>query len=418
MNKPKIHELAKELNVTSKRLMEKLDEIGIHPKSHMTTLEDDELEKLYKHIGIVKHAPNNAGAAHGSPESKSDHADNTARKNAPRIIRKTEVIIRDELPVEETKDKKDKKPSFVRSAENNDGLMAGYTRGKDSNMISGIRKRSKNEADEPVEEAKPLLRKEADNAADRPKKPVDDILSIKKVAHKPERTDNNAEGSNVKEQENMQKESIVLEKPQVQVAEQDEKVAKNPVNVEAKEKFEQAQAEKPAPAVQATKVETPSVQTEEAPKAPAARAEQQEKPREETAPQEAPRPREQTPRFENQRREGGYQGNRESGYQGNREGGYQGNREGGYQGNREGGYQGNREGGYQGQRQDGFRPREGAGGGYQGQRQGGYQGNREGTSGGYQGNRPAGGYQGNREGGYQGNRPGGYQGNRPGGYQG
>ena len=121
-------------------------------------------------------------------------------------------------------------------------------------------------------------------------------------------------------------------------------------------------------------------------------------------------------------REGGYQGNREGGYQGNRsQGGYQGNREGGYQGNRsQGGYQGNREGGYQGNRsQGGYQGnREG---GYQGNRpQGGYQGNREG---GYQGSRPqGGGYQGNREGGYQGSRPqgGGYQGNRPqgGGYQG
>ena len=44
LNKPKIHELAKELNVQSKRLMEKLNEIGIYPKSHMTTLEEDELE--------------------------------------------------------------------------------------------------------------------------------------------------------------------------------------------------------------------------------------------------------------------------------------------------------------------------------------------------------------------------------------
>ena len=148
------------------------------------------------------------------------------------------------------------------------------------------------------------------------------------------------------------------------------------------------------------------------------------------------------------RSQGGYQGNRDNnrsqgGYQGNRDnnrsqGGYQGNRDnnrgqGGYQGNRDnnrsqGGYQGNRDnnrgqGGYQGGQ-----------GGYQGNRdnnrsqggyQGGYQGNRDNNrpqGGGYQGNRPQGGYQGG-QGGYQGNRDnnrpqgGGYQGNRPqGGY--
>ena len=132
---------------------------------------------------------------------------------------------------------------------------------------------------------------------------------------------------------------------------------------------------------------------------------------------------------DNNRGQGGYQGS-QGGYQGNRDnnrgqGGYQGNRDnnrsqGGYQGNRDnnrgqGGYQGG-QGGYQGNR-DNNRSQ----GGYQG----GYQGNRDNNrpqGGGYQGNRPQGGYQGG-QGGYQGNRDnnrpqgGGYQGNRPqGGY--
>ena len=155
------------------------------------------------------------------------------------------------------------------------------------------------------------------------------------------------------------------------------------------------------------------------------------------------------------RSQGGYQGSRDNnrgqgGYQGNRDnnrgqGGYQGS-QGGYQGNRDnnrgqGGYQGSRDnnrsqGGYQGNRdnnrgQGGY---QGGQGGYQGNRdnnrsqggyQGGYQGNRDNNrpqGGGYQGNRPQGGYQGG-QGGYQGNRDnnrpqgGGYQGNRPqGGY--
>ena len=122
------------------------------------------------------------------------------------------------------------------------------------------------------------------------------------------------------------------------------------------------------------------------------------------------------------RSQGGYQGNRDNnrsqgGYQGNRDnnrgqGGYQGG-QGGYQGNRDnnrsqGGYQG----GYQGNR-DNNRPQ---GGGYQGNRpqggyqggQGGYQGNRDNNrpqGGGYQGNRPQGGYGARPQGGYQG-RPG------------
>ena len=117
-----------------------------------------------------------------------------------------------------------------------------------------------------------------------------------------------------------------------------------------------------------------------------------------------------------------YQGNRQSGsnYQGNRQGGsnYQGNRPAGssYQGNRPAGssYQGNNS---QGNRQSGsnYQGNRPAGGSYQGNNS---QGNRQGGSN-YQGNRPAGGsyqgnnYQGNNS---QGNRQGGssYQGSRPG----
>lgn len=82
----------------------------------------------------------------------------------------------------------------------------------------------------------------------------------------------------------------------------------------------------------------------------------------------------------NDRREGGYQGSRD----GQRGGGYQGSRD----GQRGGGYQGNRDG----------------------QRSGGYQGSRDGQRSGGQGGQTRGGYQGNRDG----QRSGGYQGGRDG----
>ena len=52
MGKMKVHELAKELELSSKDLMDKLKKIGIEAKSHLSTLEDDEIklikEKLAK----------------------------------------------------------------------------------------------------------------------------------------------------------------------------------------------------------------------------------------------------------------------------------------------------------------------------------------------------------------------------------
>jgi len=221
LNKPKIHELAKELNVTSKRLMEKLNEIGIYPKSHMTALEDDELERLYNHIGLVRRDKNESSSqSRTETETKPpEHVETAFRKNAPRIIRKTEVIIHDDTPLEDAKGKKGKKP-YVRVSDSNDGLMAGFTRGTKDSPIAAIKKHTKpkESVKEDKEENKPIFRLEAETI-EKPKKPVDDILSIKKVAHRSEKTEKlekaekeeiNNENKDTR-QDSMQKESIVME---------------------------------------------------------------------------------------------------------------------------------------------------------------------------------------------------------------
>jgi len=46
LSKIRVYELAKELNTTSKRLMEKLAEINIEVKNHMSLLEEKDLEAL------------------------------------------------------------------------------------------------------------------------------------------------------------------------------------------------------------------------------------------------------------------------------------------------------------------------------------------------------------------------------------
>jgi translation initiation factor IF-2 len=90
MDKVRIYELAKELNVSSKRLMEKLGEININVKNHMSYLEENELSALYKHIGI------NTQKEAAKPAAQPMHAKSEAKrdtKSAPRIIRTTEIIV-------------------------------------------------------------------------------------------------------------------------------------------------------------------------------------------------------------------------------------------------------------------------------------------------------------------------------------
>ena len=48
MGKMKVYDLAKELDLTSKEILEKAKKLGINAKSHLSSLEDDDVEKLKK----------------------------------------------------------------------------------------------------------------------------------------------------------------------------------------------------------------------------------------------------------------------------------------------------------------------------------------------------------------------------------
>lgn len=145
LTKLRVYELAKEMNTTSKRLMEKLAEINIVVKNHMSLLEEHELEALYNHIGVIKHKD-------GSEEKKviqalhtADNSKDTRKeaKNAPRIIRTTEIIVDSNDEVRNTKTdnnsnngkkadnrdfSKNKRNDYVKVATSNSGLRPGFVR--------------------------------------------------------------------------------------------------------------------------------------------------------------------------------------------------------------------------------------------------------------------------------------------------
>lgn len=58
MAKKRVHELAKELNLQSKEIIKKALEMGIDIKSHMSTLEDNDVEKLTKKIKVFSKGGN------------------------------------------------------------------------------------------------------------------------------------------------------------------------------------------------------------------------------------------------------------------------------------------------------------------------------------------------------------------------
>ncbi len=143
MDKARIYELAKELNTTSKRLMEKLAEININVKNHMSLLEPHELDALYKHIGVIKHEEKkqdeekkvtSADTSHTADKKKDTKKD---MKSAPRIIRTTEIVI-DSNGEASTSDrgnymKKEpnnstSKPNYYKSESSTSGLRPGFVR--------------------------------------------------------------------------------------------------------------------------------------------------------------------------------------------------------------------------------------------------------------------------------------------------
>lgn len=95
MEKIRVYELAKELNTTSKRLMEKLAEINIDVKNHMSLLEEDQLEKLYNHIGL-RRKTNDAESSQDAAQDRAKPAVESQRsgvRDIPHIIRKTRIVI-------------------------------------------------------------------------------------------------------------------------------------------------------------------------------------------------------------------------------------------------------------------------------------------------------------------------------------
>ncbi|TYQ13042.1 UNVERIFIED_CONTAM: translation initiation factor IF-2 [Acetivibrio alkalicellulosi] len=152
MTKKRVYELAKELNTTSKRLMEKLSEVNVVVKNHMSLLEENELNRLYDHIGIIRHDEEDKGLGNEdkkiapiikqNEELKRETKKET--KNAPRIIRKTEINLDSVSDMNQSNEKKAdsfknqrrdgkgannrRKNEYVKVAPATSGLRPGFVR--------------------------------------------------------------------------------------------------------------------------------------------------------------------------------------------------------------------------------------------------------------------------------------------------
>ena len=108
MGKMKFYDLAKELNIPSKELLEKAKTIGIEIKSYLSNIEDEDSKKIRERFGVKSKNSNEV-----KPKENKPKKENTSKKDNPVIIRR-EVIIKEEVQDEKKfeKTKRDKQNSF------------------------------------------------------------------------------------------------------------------------------------------------------------------------------------------------------------------------------------------------------------------------------------------------------------------
>lgn len=91
MSKTRVYELAKELKLPSKDIIEKAKQLGITYNSHMSTMEDGEISKIKASISIKKEAPKKVVEKKETPAPKKVDAKKQAAESKKETAKKEEV---------------------------------------------------------------------------------------------------------------------------------------------------------------------------------------------------------------------------------------------------------------------------------------------------------------------------------------
>ena len=98
MGKMKVHELAKEFKLQSKDLLDKLNNMGYSVKSHLSTLEDSEVDEIRKKLNGDK----------SKKEDKKNQVKKDKKPIAPVIIRREVTRVEVSEPTRETTSRNDR----------------------------------------------------------------------------------------------------------------------------------------------------------------------------------------------------------------------------------------------------------------------------------------------------------------------
>ena len=125
-NKIRVHELAKQLKSSSKRILEMLEEIGINNKSYMSVLEDEELRKFYELTGFKSNKENEIATDDSAAKKiAAQKEQQTQGKASGVIVRRIIVESSSDSSASESQNSGGKKVQ-KQSREAGSGLRSGY----------------------------------------------------------------------------------------------------------------------------------------------------------------------------------------------------------------------------------------------------------------------------------------------------
>lgn len=158
MGSIKIHEIAKKLNLASKEVLRKAQELGLEVKSHLSGVTDEQAKKIEKAFENKKEV---------LEQTKSKEKKESKREKGPVIIRREVVISEDELKRQEEekerkkKEEREKQIGFVNAQRNKDFNIVYRNKPSKPLTVSELfgLKETKKEAQksEPVIEKKPEI---------------------------------------------------------------------------------------------------------------------------------------------------------------------------------------------------------------------------------------------------------------------
>lgn len=171
MGKMKVHEFAKEISKTSKEIITVAQELGIEVKSHMSSLEEKDIEKIRKKLSGEK-------VENKSKKEEAKEKD-LKKENNPVIIRRQVIISDEEIKRREEEEKKKKQEKhnsqvgFVERNKKNDYNIVYRNKPTKPMTVSELFGLKDTKKEEPKKEVKEEVKEEIKPEVKEEKKPIE-----------------------------------------------------------------------------------------------------------------------------------------------------------------------------------------------------------------------------------------------------